>query len=115
MKKEKVFRISPELAPRGFRNPVSRFLLEHAVGLPKLDRIVNEARKLQVSGKQPDFAPAVLEGMRVRVDLDEADLENIPKEGPVIVVSNHPFGCVEGVVLIDILRRARPDYKVMAN
>ena len=53
--------------------------------------------------------------MRIRVDLDEADLDNIPKTGPVIVVSNHPFGGIEGVVLLDILRRARPDFKVMAN
>ena len=115
MKKDKVFKINPEFAPRGFRNPVSRFLVEHAVGFPKLDRIIHEARELQASGKQPEFIPAVLEGMRIRVDLDEADLDNIPKTGPVIVVSNHPFGGIEGVVLLDILRRARPDFKVMAN
>ena len=115
MKKDKVFKINPEFAPRGFRNPVSRFLVEHAVGFPKLDRIIHEARELQASGKQPAFIPAVLEGMRIRVDLDEADLDNIPKTGPVIVVSNHPFGGIEGVVLLDILRRARPDFKVMAN
>ena len=115
MKKDKVFKINPEFAPRGFRNPVSRFLVEHAVGFPKLDRIIREARALQASGKQPEFIPAVLEGMRIRVDLDEADLDNIPKTGPVIVVSNHPFGGIEGVVLMDILRRARPDFKVMAN
>ena len=115
MKKDKVFRINPEFAPPGFRNPVSRFLVEHAVGFPKLDRIIHEARRLQASGKQPEFIPAVLEGMRIRVDLDEADLDNIPKTGPVILVSNHPFGGIEGVVLMDILRRARPDFKVMAN
>ena len=40
MRNDKVFKINPEAAPRGFRNPVSRFLVEHAVGFPKLDRIV---------------------------------------------------------------------------
>ena len=115
MKNDKVFKINPAAAPRGFRNPVSRFLVEHAVGFPKLDRIVTQARALQRSGEEPDFNAAILKGMNLHVELDEADLANIPKEGPVILVSNHPFGGIEGVVLLDILRRARPDFKVMAN
>ena len=115
MKNDKVFKINPAAAPRGFRNPVSRFLVEHAVGFPKLDRIVTEARAIQRRGEEPDFNAAILKGMNLHVELDEADLANIPKEGPVILVSNHPFGGIEGVVLLDILRRARPDFKVMAN
>ena len=115
MKNDKVFKINPKAAPRGFRNPVSRFLVEHAVGFHKLDRIVTEARALQREGVEPDFNAAILKGMNLHVELDEADLANIPKTGPVILVSNHPFGGIEGVVLLDILRRARPDFKVMAN
>ena len=115
MKNDKVFKINPKAAPRGFRNPVSRFLVEHAVGFHKLDRIVTQARALQRQGVEPDFNAAILKGMNLHVELDEADLANIPKEGPVILVSNHPFGGIEGVVLLDILRRARPDFKVMAN
>jgi putative hemolysin len=115
MKNDKVFKINPKAAPRGFRNPVSRFLVEHAVGFPKLDRIVTEARALQRQGVEPDFNAAILKGMNLHVELEEADFANIPKEGPVILVSNHPFGGIEGVVLLDILRRARPDFKVMAN
>ena len=115
MKNDKVFKINPEAAPRGFRNSVSRFLVEHAVGFHKLDRIVTQARALQRQGVEPDFNAAILKGMNLHVELEEADLANIPKTGPVILVSNHPFGGIEGVVLLDILRRARPDFKVMAN
>ena len=115
MKHDKVFKINPEAAPRGFRNPVSRFLVEHAVGFHKLDRIVTQARALQRQGVEPDFNAAILKGMNLHVELDDADIANIPKTGPVILVSNHPFGGIEGVVLLDILRRARPDFKVMAN
>ena len=115
MKNDKVFKINPKAAPRGFRNPVSRFLVEHAVGFHKLDRIVTEARALQREGVEPDFNAAILKGMNLHVELDEADLANSPKTGSVILVSNHPFGGIEGVVLLDILRRARPDFKVMAN
>ena len=115
MKGDKVFKIDPKSAPWGLRNPVSRFLVEHAVGLPKLDRIIYDARAIQASGAEPEFVPAILRGMNIDVEVSDSDLAQIPKTGPMILVSNHPFGGIEGVVLIDILRRARPDYKVMAN
>ena len=115
MRGDKVFKIDPASAPRGLRNPVSRFLVEHAVGLPKLDRIIDDARAVLARGEETEFVPAVLRGMNMVVEVSEEDIAQIPKTGPVILVSNHPFGGIEGVVLMDILRRARPDYKVMAN
>ena len=39
----------------------------------------------------------------------------IPIQGPAIVVANHPFGAIEGIILADILRSRRPDVKIMAN
>ncbi len=38
-----------------------------------------------------------------------------PKTGPVVVVANHPFGAIEGVVLAHLLKTVRPDVKIMAN
>lgn len=114
-KNDKVFAIDPAVAPRGLRNPLARHFVEAAVGFPKLDRIVTDARALQASGEEPVFNAAILKGMGIRLELDEADIANIPKTGPAILVSNHPFGGIEGVALLEILRRARPDFKVMAN
>ena len=114
-KTDKTFVIDPAIAPRGLRNPVTRRLVESAVGLPKLDRIINDARALLASGRETVFNAAILKGMGITVELSDADVANIPKEGPVLLVSNHPFGGIEGVVLLEILRRARPDFKVMAN
>ena len=39
----------------------------------------------------------------------------IPTKDPAIVVANHPFGAIEGIILADILRSRRPDVKIMAN
>ena len=41
-------------------------------------------------------------------------LDNLP-EGAFITVSNHPFGALDGVILIKLLANRRPDYKVMVN
>lgn len=48
------------------------------------------------------------------VDMDGL-IAKIPKEGPVIIVSNHPTGFVETVALPDLIMRVRPDLKVLAN
>lgn len=114
-KKEKIFTINPKAAPPGFRNRFSRYLVEKAVGFPKLDRIIHEARDQLASGKASTFCEAVLAGMKVKLEISEEDLAKIPKTGPVVVVSNHPFGGIEGVAFIRILEQVRPDYKVMAN
>jgi putative hemolysin len=43
------------------------------------------------------------------------DLARIPKQGPAVVVANHPFGLVEGAILGALLWRIRPDVKFLAN
>ncbi|TPE50186.1 1-acyl-sn-glycerol-3-phosphate acyltransferase [Amaricoccus solimangrovi] len=42
-------------------------------------------------------------------------LENLPKSGPCLVVSNHPTGIADGVVLYGALAKARPDLFFFAN
>ena len=38
-----------------------------------------------------------------------------PCQGPLVVVANHPYGGIEGVILAALLRSVRSDVKVMAN
>jgi putative hemolysin len=51
----------------------------------------------------------------LHIEFDEAQLERIPKTGPFIAVANHPFGALDGLTLLYILSKVRPDIKVMAN
>lgn len=41
-------------------------------------------------------------------------LETLP-EGAFITVSNHPYGHIDGMMLIDLIGHIRSDYKVMVN
>ncbi|MDE7388603.1 MAG: lysophospholipid acyltransferase family protein [Muribaculaceae bacterium] len=49
----------------------------------------------------------------LRIDGQEV-LDNLPS-GPFITVSNHPFGALDGIVLIYLIASRRPEYKVMVN
>lgn len=47
--------------------------------------------------------------------VNDEKLADIPQEGAFIFVANHPLGGIEGVMLTQILRRIRPDLKVLTN
>ena len=62
-----------------------------------------------------EFIDAILAGCGVEVEFDKRELRNIPKTGGFIAIANHPYGGIEGLVLLKILLMARPDAKLMAN
>ncbi len=47
--------------------------------------------------------------------MSEAQLEHIPASGRVIIVANHPIGSLDGLALLRLLGRIRPDVKIVAN
>ena len=58
---------------------------------------------------------ALLAEMKVKLDVQPADLERIPAKGPLVAVANHPFGVLDGAALAVLLSRVRPDVKILAN
>ena len=58
---------------------------------------------------------AVLKAFDFRVQIRQGDLDLIPKSGSVLVVGNHPFGIVDGIVISSMLRKVRSDLRVMAH
>ena len=57
----------------------------------------------------------LLDEMQVSLRVDGKDWERIPKTGPVLAVSNHPFGMLDGAVLGALLTQVRRDAKIMTN
>ena len=39
----------------------------------------------------------------------------IPATGPVLIVANHPGGIVDGLAIIDVIKKVRQDFAVFAN
>ena len=79
---------------------------------------INQVNELfaQAQPKQgPEFVDAILAGCGVDIEFDERELRNIPETGSFIAIANHPYGGIEGMVLLKILCMVRPDAKIMAN
>lgn len=61
------------------------------------------------------FLERFLEATGTRYRVEDAELEFIPRTGPVVILGNHPLGGLEGILLALLLRRVRPDYKLFVN
>lgn len=92
---------------RLLEQPIERFLSLHA-----LNRLYSGMSP--VAADRSYFATA-LRGLGVDYDLAPEDVAKIPVNGPLVVVANHPFGGVDGLILGDILTQVRPDFRLMAN
>jgi putative hemolysin len=62
-----------------------------------------------------DFVDKILEKLNIRYELDDEDFRNIPANEPFIVVANHPYGGIDGLIMLSLIARKRPDFKIMAN
>ena len=64
----------------------------------------------------PEFVKRLLfQEFKIKLRVDGQDvLDNLP-EGPFITVSNHPFGALDGIILIYLVTRKRPRFRVMVN
>ncbi len=93
-------------APRQVRTMIERWVLP-----PAMVREVEDAG----GAEGVEFAAALLRQMGIGYEAGRESMERIPATGAAIVVSNHPFGLLDGMVLLDFLSRVRRDVKFLAN
>ena len=81
------------------------------IGTSKVQRLYDRA----VLRGDGNFFENVLRELDVDWELASGAFENIPKEGPLVIVANHPFGGLDGLVLGAALARVRPAFKLLLN
>ncbi|HEX4166010.1 MAG TPA: GNAT family N-acyltransferase [Bryobacteraceae bacterium] len=62
-----------------------------------------------------DYCREFLNNLGIQYSLADTDLGRVPSQGGALIVANHPFGFLEGMVLLSLLDRVRPDFRIMAN
>ncbi len=76
---------------------------------------INKVYSKSYSEDPEYFVDSILKQLKIRFEVSERDLKNIPVEGPIITVSNHPLGGIDSIILVKTLLSRRSDFKVMGN
>lgn len=91
-----------------------RKLVERFMRFLSMDK-VNAAHAHNAGTPGPMCTRGLLNDFNIKLRIDNNEvLENLP-EGAFITISNHHFGALDGIILIDLIASRRPRYKVMVN
>jgi putative hemolysin len=85
--------------------------VERLLSIPAINQLFTESRK----GQSPGYFSKALRLLNVSYDLSTEDVAKIPLHGPLVVVANHPFGALDGLILCDLLSRVRSDTRLLGN
>ncbi|MGD8118298.1 lysophospholipid acyltransferase family protein [Vibrio sp. TRT 29B02] len=103
---------SPFRLPKKTPFRFAESIAEWATGLSKLERFY--AQRPAGCDTQA-FIRFTLEVLGIDYDVSHGTKGGIPASGATVIVANHPLGCVEGVILAELLLTIRQDVKILAN
>ncbi len=85
--------------------------LMRLTGITQFNQLYDELHSLEGVA----FIEAFLQRMQIQLEVEGKGLERIPKEGAFLVVSNHPYGMWDGLIMLKLLAAHRPDFKMAGN
>ena len=98
-------------------NFIQKFVIksvERFTGKWKIWRLYNEYQ-MENRRENETFWEAALRKLDLTIKYDRKKLANIPKKGSLVVVANHPYGVLDGLIINMMMSKVRPDYKVLTN
>ncbi len=88
-------------------------VMENVTGRIRLIRRADGYEREVADGR--DFWEVMAERYGLSLDVLGGSLANIPRDGSVILVANHPYGILDGLMMGLILSRARGDFRILAH
>ena len=87
--------------------------IEKITGKKKLENLYQEYKD---SHNNPvNFWQDIISLMKIKIINKSKNPLDIPKEGSLIVIANHPFGIVDGLILCSLVSKFRSDFKIMTH
>ncbi len=87
--------------------------IERLTGRPKIEKLYTSLKQMDL-GPQ-DIWKEALSKLKVYPHYDQAALDRVPKDGPVIFVANHPFGVIDGLMFGLLTSQVRPKFGILVN
>ena len=88
-------------------------LMENTTGRLRLIKRTRGYEQEVANGR--DFWQVMVERYGLSLDIVAGDLSKIPTSGPLIMIANHPYGILDGLMMGHILSSVRGDFRILAN
>ncbi|MDA0962493.1 MAG: lysophospholipid acyltransferase family protein [Proteobacteria bacterium] len=88
-------------------------LMENTTGRLRLIKRANGYETEVAAGR--DFWAVMVERYGLTLDVVGGSLDNIPTDGPLVLIANHPYGILDGLMMGHILSETRGDFRILAN
>ncbi|MBO9436010.1 lysophospholipid acyltransferase family protein [Ruegeria sp. R13_0] len=88
-------------------------LMENTTGRMRLIKRADGYEQDVAKGR--DFWDVMVERYGLTLDIAGGALSNIPKDGPLILIANHPYGILDGLMMGHILSETRGDFRILAH
>ncbi|SEI90224.1 Putative hemolysin [Pseudooceanicola nitratireducens] len=88
-------------------------VMENVTGRPGLIKRADGYGRDVAAGR--DFWSVMVDRYGLSLSVAGGALENIPREGPLILVANHPYGILDGLMMGHLLQQQRGDFRILAN
>lgn len=96
---------------KSFRNAKFAFAFSQLIQTKKINKFYNSHQ----NDSAEQFIDSVNKKLKLKYEISEEEIKRIPTSGPLIIVSNHPLGGIDGLLLIKTISQVRPDLKMLAH
>lgn len=87
--------------------------VENLTGRLKLIRMARDYEREVAEGR--DFWQVMVDRYGLSLQVIGGSFDNIPATGPLVVISNHPYGILDGLMLGNILSKTRGEFRILAH
>lgn len=88
-------------------------VMENMTGRPGLIKRADGYAQEIESGK--DFWSVMVDRYKLSLSVTGGSLDNIPRTGPLILIANHPYGILDGLMMGHVLQQQRGDFRILAH
>jgi len=75
------------------------------------DRVLNSVPATEMHG----LWGMALHELQINADYAYEQLQKVPKEGPVILIANHPYGVIDGLIICHLAAQIRANFKILIH
>jgi len=89
--------------------------IEKLTGQRKLANVYDTVLQRIPETESHAIWPAALNELAITVDYDAAQLRKVPTDGPLVLIANHPYGVLDGLIICHLAAQLRTNFKILIH